>query len=294
MNNINPSYPSPFETHLEIEENGSSDNTPTVGSHGSVQVFLTNVQRRVCLRRCVTSRRFLLSLVIFLFLFASVSFVLLVIVTVKRSRQVEDAAFLNQHISWRDKCERKCAGNFDVPPLLLISMDGFRADYLNRELTPAVSRILNCGSRADYMMPSYPSKTFPNHYSIVTGLFPESHGIVDNYFMDTEMEGKYFSRQMINGNWYKGEPIWNTVAKNGKKSATFFWPGSEVPIQGIQPTYRYTFNSSLPFSKRVDQTPNWDLIFQQQSSTIAAPNEQQTLQVACGYYSFAQPQFTCA
>lgn len=74
-----------------------------------------------------------------------------------------------------------------MPPLLVISMDGFRADYLSRELTPAVSRILNCGSRADYMYPSYPSKTFPNHFTIVTGLYPETHGIVDNHFVDFDM-----------------------------------------------------------------------------------------------------------
>uniref|UniRef100_A0A915CKP6 Uncharacterized protein n=1 Tax=Ditylenchus dipsaci TaxID=166011 RepID=A0A915CKP6_9BILA len=177
MNNVNP-FPSPFETDFEPDD--VSDNAaPTVRSAGSTYPFFVDVQKRVCLRKCVSSRKFLISLVIF-----SSSLPL-----------SHYAAFLNQHISWRDKCERKCAGSFDVPPLLLISLDGFRADYLDRELTPAVSRILNCGSQSEYLMPSYPSKTFPNHFTIVTGLYPESHGIVDNYFMDLTMEEQYFSRK---------------------------------------------------------------------------------------------------
>ena len=178
-----------------------------------------------------------------------------VVSTLHYSKQVEDAAFLNMYVGWRDNCNRKCQAKipFNVPPLLLISLDGFRADYLERELTPAISRILSCGAHADYLLPSYPSKTFPNHYTIVTGLYPEAHGIVDNYFWDDERPEKRFSKASVDPGWYHGEPIWNTVTKNGKKSAIFFWPGSEVPIQGIRSAYRYTYNASTPFSKRVDQ-----------------------------------------
>lgn len=88
-------------------------------------------------------------------------------------------------------------------------MDGFRADYLDRELTPAVQRILNCGSKAKFLMPSYPSKTFPNHLSIVTGLYPEAHGIVDNFFLDMDIHGKekYFNRKTKDAKWYNGEPV---------------------------------------------------------------------------------------
>uniref|UniRef100_A0A1I8C045 NUC domain-containing protein n=1 Tax=Meloidogyne hapla TaxID=6305 RepID=A0A1I8C045_MELHA len=120
-------------------------------------------------------------------------------------------------------------------------MDGFRADYLKRGITHSVSRILECGSSAKYMLPSFPSKTFPNHFTIVTGLYPESHGIVDNHFYDEYMPNE----------------IWNTVAKNGKKSAVFFWPGSEVAIQGILPTYRFTYDSSKPFYTRAKQVIDW-------------------------------------
>ncbi|KAL3107170.1 hypothetical protein niasHT_011889 [Heterodera trifolii] len=177
----------------------------------------------------------------------------------------EDAAFLtgksagDQTVSENAMPSEGRQKRFDVPPLILISMDGFRADFLQRGKTEAVSRIIQCGASTEFMMPSYPSKTFPNHFTIATGLYPESHGIVDNYFYDEEMpaEEKNFTRSSRNPAWYKGEPIWNTVAKNGKMSGIFFWPGSEVPIQGIRPTYRYSYNASIPFSKRVDQVIKW-------------------------------------
>ncbi|KAL3097395.1 hypothetical protein niasHS_003843 [Heterodera schachtii] len=214
--------------------------------------------------RLLSSHRFLLALVFLLSVLAIVLVVCLAIVVVVSSAQwhqinEEDAAFLNREISWRSNCERKCNAKFDVPPLILISMDGFRADFLQRGKTEAVSRIIQCGASTEFMMPSYPSKTFPNHFTIATGLYPESHGIVDNYFYDEEMpaEEKNFTRSSRNPAWYKGEPIWNTVAKNGKMSGIFFWPGSEVPIQGIRPTYRYSYNASIPFSKRVDQVIKW-------------------------------------
>uniref|UniRef100_A0A183CEN1 V-SNARE coiled-coil homology domain-containing protein n=1 Tax=Globodera pallida TaxID=36090 RepID=A0A183CEN1_GLOPA len=213
--------------------------------------------------RLLSSHRFLLALVFLLSAVAIILIVSLAVVIAVNNAQLqqtpeEDAAFLNKDISWRSSCERKCNAKFDVPPLLLISMDGFRADFLQRGKTEAVSRISQCGATTEYMMPSYPSKTFPNHFTIATGLYPESHGIVDNYFYDEQMpDEKMFARSSRNPAWYIGEPIWNTVAKNGKKSAIFFWPGSEVPIQGIRPTYRYSYNATIPFSKRVDQVINW-------------------------------------
>ncbi|CAD5231544.1 unnamed protein product [Bursaphelenchus xylophilus] len=168
-------------------------------------------------------------------------------------KYVEDAAFLNQDIHWQHTCEPKCSGKFDVPPLLLISLDGFRVEYLTRQLTPAISKILQCGSNATYMYPTFPSKTFPNHLAIVTGLYPESHGIVGSHFMDFNISQEPFTPRTRNPVWFNGEPIWNTAKKHGKKSATFFWPGSEVYINGGRPTFIVNYNSSIAFSKRVDQ-----------------------------------------
>ena len=106
------------------------------------------------------------------------------------------------------------------PPLLVISLDGFRADYLNRNTVdgklaaPTIKRLANCGVWASTgMMPVYPTKTFPNHYSIVTGLYPESHGIVDNSFFDPELNVTFSlsSPRMKNPVWWKGNPLWYTA-----------------------------------------------------------------------------------
>lgn len=213
------------------------------------------------LSRLLRSRRFLrimVALLSVLALLLIISLVWMIVISNEQRQQLEeDAEFLNKDSSWRSNgCQRKCNANFDVPPLLLISMDGFRADYLLRNKSHAVSRILQCGSSAQYMLPSYPSKTFPNHFTIVTGLYPESHGIVDNNFFDEQMQMK-FSKASRDAAWYNGEPIWNTVMKNGKKTAIFFWPGSEVPIQGMLPSYHYDYDPTMPFSKRVDQVIEW-------------------------------------
>ena len=115
-------------------------------------------------------------------------------------------------------------GGQEHPPLLIISLDGFRSDYLDRELNgesaaPTLNRLARCGVWASSgMMPSYPTMTFPNHYSIVTGLYPESHGIVDNSFYDPDF-GTAFSLsspQQTNSLWWNGEPIWTTVKKQVK------------------------------------------------------------------------------
>ncbi|XP_078319808.1 uncharacterized protein LOC111119482 isoform X2 [Crassostrea virginica] len=144
-------------------------------------------------------------------------------------------------------------------PLVLISLDGFRADYLIRNFTPNIRRLSQCGVHAPYMRSVYPTKTFPNHYSIVTGLYPESHGIVDNSMYDTEITEKFSlsSPNASDPRWWGGEPIWNTVKKHKKKSATYFWPGSEVEIEGMRPDYYKDYDGNVPFLKRVDTVLSW-------------------------------------
>uniref|UniRef100_A0AC35G4H9 Uncharacterized protein n=1 Tax=Panagrolaimus sp. PS1159 TaxID=55785 RepID=A0AC35G4H9_9BILA len=207
--------------------------------------------------------------VIFSFVIAGLSLLLLFIglFFVWRFREdIDNIHYYNKHGEWRDTCQKVCSAKYDVPPLILISLDGFRADYLERNITPAIQRLINCGVSSPYMYPTFPASTFPNHYTIATGLYPESHGIVDNYMYDETMfNGTYigenngekvfgneysFNKGM--GEWYNGEPIWNTVANAGKKSGTFFWPGSEVVIKGMTPTYRAKFSNTTPFSHRVD------------------------------------------
>ncbi|KAI6241991.1 Ectonucleotide pyrophosphatase/phosphodiesterase C27A7.1 [Aphelenchoides fujianensis] len=180
----------------------------------------------------------------------------LILVRLFGHRHVEDASFLNADQSWQSTCTPRCTANFDVPPLLLISLDGFRVEYLRRDITPAINRVYNCGAHSS-IYASFPSKTFPNHLSIITGLFPESHGITNTKFVDYEISDLPFSPKTAMPAFFHGEPIWNTAYNNGKKSATFFWPGSEVLINGKKPTFAIKYNSSIPFSKRVDQVIEW-------------------------------------
>uniref|UniRef100_A0A914W4Z2 Uncharacterized protein n=1 Tax=Plectus sambesii TaxID=2011161 RepID=A0A914W4Z2_9BILA len=145
-----------------------------------------------------------------------------------------DQAFIESRHMWQNEhCKKTCTKKFDVAPLILLSLDGFNAGYLTRNLTPSLKIIAECGAHAPFMYGSYPTKTFPNHYAIATGLYPESHGVVDNNMFDpTVKNDTKFVKTNTNPAWWFGEPIWNTVMKNGKKAACFYWPGSEVPVQG--------------------------------------------------------------
>uniref|UniRef100_A0A8C6EWM4 Ectonucleotide pyrophosphatase/phosphodiesterase 1 n=1 Tax=Marmota marmota marmota TaxID=9994 RepID=A0A8C6EWM4_MARMA len=142
--------------------------------------------------------------------------------------------------------EPQCPEGFDSPPTLLFSLDGFRAEYLHTwgGLLPVISKLKNCGTYTKNLRPVYPTKTFPNHYSIVTGLYPESHGVIDNKMYDPKMNASFSlkSKEKFNPEWYKGEPIWITAKYQGLKSGTFFWPGSDVTIKGIYPDIYKVYN----------------------------------------------------
>ncbi|MFC3550225.1 ectonucleotide pyrophosphatase/phosphodiesterase [Lysobacter cavernae] len=144
-------------------------------------------------------------------------------------------------------------------PVLLVSIDGFRADYLDLGLTPNLARIAREGVRAAWMNPSYPSLTFPNHYSIVTGLRPDRHGIVHNSMSDAALGTFRLSDREAVGNtrWWGGEPIWVGVENAGLPSATMFWPGSEAEIQGVRPTRWRPFDYAVTPDLRVDDVVGW-------------------------------------
>lgn len=143
--------------------------------------------------------------------------------------------------------------------VLLVSIDAFRADYLERGITPNLARIASEGVRARWMNPSYPSLTFPNHYSIVTGLRPDHHGIIHNTMRDAELGGfKVSDRKAVgDGRWWDGEPIWVSAEKAGIRSATMFWPGSEAAISGIRPSQWRPFEKEMPAAARVDTVLGW-------------------------------------
>jgi len=123
------------------------------------------------------------------------------------------------------------------PTVILISLDGFHPSYLEKYEVPHLNRIAKDGVRAKGMIPVFPSKTFPSHYSIVTGLYPANHGIVHNTMYDSVFKSIFSlgnRKEVQNTRWWQGEPIWVTAEKNGIKTAPFFFPGSEAAIKGIR------------------------------------------------------------
>lgn len=147
----------------------------------------------------------------------------------------------------------------DAPYLVVLSMDGFRWDYTNLYYTPTLDSIANVGVKAQSMMPSFPSKTFPNHYTMATGLYPEHHGIVLNSFTDPHLGAYSLSKRgaVQNPAFYLGEPIWVTAEKQGLRSACFFWPGSEAPIQGYYPDIWKVYDGSVSYQSRIDSVVAW-------------------------------------
>jgi predicted AlkP superfamily pyrophosphatase or phosphodiesterase len=130
----------------------------------------------------------------------------------------------------------------DKPYVLLISIDGFRWDYAERDHAANLLALGRSGVRAKALIPSFPSTTFPNHYTIVTGLYPEHHGLVDNSFWDLARNAEFRSSDSAastNGGWWGGTPLWVLAERQGMRAASFFWPGSDADIQGTRPTYYY-------------------------------------------------------
>jgi predicted AlkP superfamily pyrophosphatase or phosphodiesterase len=146
------------------------------------------------------------------------------------------------------------------PYLILISFDGFRSDDLDRFDLPNFRRVLRRGARAQALIPVFPSVTFSNHYSLVTGLYPEHHGIVENRFFDPQRGASYSFRDpahVADGSWYRGEPIWVTAESQGMVAACFFFPGSEAAIKGVRPTFWNKYDGSIPNETRVDTVIDW-------------------------------------
>jgi predicted AlkP superfamily pyrophosphatase or phosphodiesterase len=144
--------------------------------------------------------------------------------------------------------------------LILVSIDGFRADYLARGHTPTLSRLAAEGTRARWLVPAFPSLTFPNHYTQVTGLDPDEHGLVHNTLTDPAIDDVFSlsnRRAVGDARWWGGTPVWVAVERAGWRSAPLFWPGSEAAIQGVRPTYWAPFDERLLPERRVDRLLGW-------------------------------------
>jgi predicted AlkP superfamily pyrophosphatase or phosphodiesterase len=155
---------------------------------------------------------------------------------------------------------RNAPDRLDSPYLVLVSIDGFRWDYPSIYATPALDRLAASGVRAESMRPVYPSLTFPNHYSIATGLYPAEHGIVHNDFPNGERNAWYHLRDrssVEDGRWYGGVPIWVAAEKAGMVSAAYYFVGTEAAIGDVSPSHWYSFDESVPADARVDQVIDW-------------------------------------
>jgi predicted AlkP superfamily pyrophosphatase or phosphodiesterase len=147
-------------------------------------------------------------------------------------------------------------------PLLLISLDAFRWDYcaLHPEQTPRLRQLMREGVSARQLIPVFPSNTFPNHYTMVTGLYPSHHGIINNDFFDAKL-GEFFHytnpASAQKSQWWGGEPIWATAQRQGLKSACSFWVGSEAEIAGVRPTFWRPYDEKVPFETRLAELTAW-------------------------------------
>jgi predicted AlkP superfamily pyrophosphatase or phosphodiesterase len=147
------------------------------------------------------------------------------------------------------------------PYVVLVSLDGFRYDYVKKYAAPNIAALATRGASApDGMLPAYPSTTFPNHLAIITGLYPEHHGIVANSFYDPARQQRYTygdSDAVRDGSWYTGVPLWSLAEQNHMRAACFFWPGSEAEIAGQRPSYYLKFDTNVPNDQRVEQVLAW-------------------------------------
>jgi predicted AlkP superfamily pyrophosphatase or phosphodiesterase len=150
-------------------------------------------------------------------------------------------------------------GAGDPPILLLISFDGWRHDYIETQPAPNLKALAARGVRATSMIPSFPVLTFPNHYTVVTGLYPEHHGVIGNTMRDAAMPERFTqsSETGKDARWWGGEPVWVTAMRQGRRAATMFWPGSEAAIGGMRPTYWKPYDKTFATLDRVAQALTW-------------------------------------
>lgn len=146
------------------------------------------------------------------------------------------------------------------PYVIIISLDGYRYDYTERFQPENLLRFINKGTSAEFMIPSFPTKTFPNHYSIATGMKPENHGLVNNAFYDSKKDKVYSIRErsiVEDGYWYGGTPLWVLAERNGLKAASYFFVGSEADVQGVRPSYYHNYDAGISNLTRISKVFEW-------------------------------------
>ena len=147
-----------------------------------------------------------------------------------------------------------------TPTILLVSIDGYRHDYNEIHKPTFLTEFQKESASLKSLVPTFPTKTFPNHLSIITGMYPMNHGIVANHFYNPELE-KYYSLKdrssVTNPDFYKTIPLWSLAESQGMRTATYFWPGSEARIANHFPTHYMVYNHSTPHEKRIQKVKEW-------------------------------------
>ncbi len=146
------------------------------------------------------------------------------------------------------------------PYVILISADGFRYDYADKYNAVNLIKLRRSGVKAKSMIPSFPSVTFPNHYTIATGLYPAHHGLVYNQFYDRQRKATYTMsdrKAVEDGTWYGGIPLWVLAEQQGMLSASYYFVGTEAAIQQTSPSYWYRFGDNTNIDYRIDKLVEW-------------------------------------
>jgi predicted AlkP superfamily pyrophosphatase or phosphodiesterase len=146
------------------------------------------------------------------------------------------------------------------PYLLIVSIDGYRWDYTDMYNPPTIKKFREEGSSSAGLIPCYPSKTFPNHYTIISGMRPGKHGLIDNHFYDSRRKQSYINRDdsvVEDGSWYGGVPLWNLAEKNGLRSASYFWIASASNINGMKQSMSSRYTQTISEKKRTEEVIKW-------------------------------------
>ncbi len=158
-------------------------------------------------------------------------------------------------------CSVKKTGSSDQQPyLVVLSLDGFRWDYPAAYSLPNLQQMAREGVEAKALIPCFPTKTFPNHYSMATGLYPDNHGIILNQFFSVEKNKQFVSNDpncVTDAGFFGGEPVWATAEKQNLKTASYFWVGSEAPAGGASPSIWKKYEHNFPFTARIDSVIAW-------------------------------------
>lgn len=155
---------------------------------------------------------------------------------------------------------KNAAATISKPYVILISADGFRHDYPEKFQTKNLLKLAENGVSAKAMLPSFPTITFPNHWSLITGLYPAHHGLIDNYFYDYQKKKLYAMSNMEaaeDGSWYGGTPLWTLAEKQGALSASMMWVGSASDAGGMRPTYYYHYHEKFTPNEKVAKVIDW-------------------------------------